>query len=48
MKAPVKVAEETHVPSPRQKVELVALVPLFRFVTGKLPTTCVERLTEDT
>jgi hypothetical protein len=26
-----------HVPSPRQKVELEALVPLFRFVTGRFP-----------
>jgi hypothetical protein len=26
-----------HVPSPRQKVEEDALVPLFRFVTGRLP-----------
>lgn len=31
-----------HVPSPRQKVEDDALVPLLRFVTGKLPVTPVE------
>jgi hypothetical protein len=30
-----------HVPSPRQKVELLALVPLLRFVTGKFPVTPV-------
>jgi hypothetical protein len=28
-----------HVPSPRQKVLDEALVPLFRFVTGRLPVT---------
>ena len=28
-----------HVPSPLQKVELLALVPLFRLVTGRLPLT---------
>jgi hypothetical protein len=32
-----------HVPSPRQKVVEEALVPLFRFVTGKLPVTPVVR-----
>ena len=30
-----------HVPSPRQNVVLDALVPLFRFVTGRLPVTPV-------
>ena len=30
---------EAHVPSPLQNVELDALVPLFRFVTGRLPVT---------
>jgi hypothetical protein len=33
-----------HVPSPRQKVELLALVPLFKLVTGRLPVTELERL----
>ena len=33
------------VPSPRQKVELVAPVPLFRFEVGKLPVTWLARLT---
>jgi hypothetical protein len=28
-----------HVPSPLQKVLLLALVPLFRFVTGRFPVT---------
>lgn len=28
-----------HVPSPRQNVDALALVPLLRFVTGKLPCT---------
>jgi hypothetical protein len=28
---------DAHVPSPRQKVELEALVPLFKRVTGRLP-----------
>lgn len=32
-----------HVPSPRQNVVLDALVPLLRFVTGRLPVTPVER-----
>ena len=34
-------AEEgvAHVPSPRQKVEELAAVPLFRLVTGRLPVT---------
>lgn len=36
---PPNVPEEIHAPSPRQKCELSALVPLFRFVTGKLPVT---------
>jgi hypothetical protein len=35
-----------HVPSPRQKVEAEALVPLFKFVTGKLPVTLVAKLTK--
>ena len=30
-----------HVPSPRQKVDDVAEVPLFKFVTGRLPVTPV-------
>jgi hypothetical protein len=30
-----------HVPSPRQKVVADALVPLLRFVTGRLPVTPV-------
>lgn len=30
-----------HVPSPRQKVEALADVPLFKFVTGKFPVTPV-------
>ena len=34
-----------HVPSPRQKVNADALVPELKFVTGKLPVTCVARLT---
>jgi len=33
------------VPSPRQKVNADALVPEFRFVTGRLPVTCVDKLT---
>jgi hypothetical protein len=33
------------VPSPRQKVEADALVPLFKLVTGKLPVTLVARFT---
>ena len=32
-------------PSPRQKVNADALVPEFRFVTGRLPVTCVDKLT---
>jgi hypothetical protein len=32
-----------HAPSPRQKVEAEALVPLLRFVTGKFPVTPVAR-----
>jgi hypothetical protein len=43
-----KVALDIHVPSPRQNVELVAPVPLLRFVTGKFPTTWLERLTAET
>lgn len=34
-------------PSPRQNVVLDAPVPLPRFVTGKLPETCVARLTPE-
>ena len=34
-----------HVPSPRQKVEADAPVPLFRLLTGRLLVTAVERLT---
>ena len=34
-----------HVPSPRQKVELLADVPELRFVTGKFPVTSALRLT---
>ena len=30
-----------HVPSPRQNVEPLALVPLFKLLTGKLPVTPV-------
>ena len=33
------------VPSPRQKVEEEALVPEFRFPTGRFPVTSAERLT---
>ncbi len=33
----------THVPSPLQKVEEEALVPLFRLATGRLPVTPVAR-----
>lgn len=36
---PAAAAGAAHVPSPRQNVELLALVPLFKFVTGKLPVT---------
>jgi hypothetical protein len=36
--APAGVAQA---PSPRQKVEAEALVPLFKLVTGKLPVTPV-------
>jgi hypothetical protein len=32
-----------HVPSPRQKVDDDALVPLFKFPTGKLPVTPVDK-----
>ena len=48
MMPPVKLTEVTvpvpaadQVPSPRQKVDAEADVPLFRFVTGKLPVTPV-------
>lgn len=34
-----------HVPSPLQKVELEAEVPLFKFVTGRFPVTSADRLT---
>ena len=33
-----------HVPSPRQNVDDEALVPLLRFVTGRLPVTPLARL----
>ena len=33
------------VPSPRQKVLAVAAVPPFKFVTGRLPVTPLERST---
>ena len=36
---PLPPAGVAHVPSPRQKVVADALVPLFKFVTGKLPVT---------
>jgi hypothetical protein len=39
---PVPVGE-AHAPSPRQKVEADALVPLLRLVTGRLPVTPVTR-----
>lgn len=32
-----------HVPSPRQKVDPLALVPLLRFVTGRLPVMSVAK-----
>jgi hypothetical protein len=32
---------DAHVPSPRQKVEEEAEVPLFKFVTGRFPVTPV-------
>lgn len=38
-------AGATHVPSPRQKVEAEADVPLFRLLTGRLPVTSADRLT---
>jgi hypothetical protein len=38
---PVPAAAQ--LPSPRQKVDAVAPVPLFRLVTGKLPVTPVVR-----
>jgi len=34
-----------HVPSPLQNVELLALVPLFRLVTGRFPVTSADKLT---
>lgn len=34
-----------HVPSPRQKVDELALVPEFKFVTGRLPVTSLESAT---
>jgi hypothetical protein len=34
-----------HVPSPRQNVDELALVPLFKLVTGKFPVTSVESAT---
>ena len=47
---PSRIAPETegeaHVPSPRQNVDALADVPLFRFVTGKFPVTWLpERFT---
>ena len=39
---PAGVAQD---PSPRQNVVALALVPLFRFVTGRFPVTVVERST---
>ena len=39
---PPPPAGVAHVPSPLQKVEADALVPEFRFVTGKFPVTSVE------
>ena len=38
---PLPAVGVTQVPSPRQKVEAEALVPLFKLVTGKLPVTPV-------
>src|ERR1700740_1427190 len=43
----VTVPVLAHVPSPRQNVELDAPVPLLRLVTGRLPVTCVARLTPE-
>ena len=43
--APAELAGVAHVPSPRQKVEDEAEVPLFRFDTGRLPLTSEARLT---
>ncbi len=44
--APLGVlAGVAQVPSPRQKVELVADVPLFNLFTGKLPVTSVAKFT---
>jgi hypothetical protein len=43
--APVGTA---HVPSPRQKVPAEALVPEFRFPTGRFPLTSLARLTDAT
>jgi hypothetical protein len=34
-----------HDPSPRQKVVALALVPLFKLATGRLPVTPLARLT---
>jgi hypothetical protein len=39
---PPPPAGVAQVPSPRQKVELDALVPPLRLATGKLPDTCEE------
>jgi len=36
---------EAHVASPRQNVVALALVPLFRFATGRLPVTSALKLT---
>lgn len=40
-----EIVGEAHVASPRQNVELLALVPLLRFATGRLPVTPFERST---
>jgi hypothetical protein len=42
--APATVGD-AHVASPRQNVELLALVPLLRFATGRFPVTPFERST---
>ena len=48
VEAPPPPAGVAHVASPRQNVLAEADVPLLRFPTGRLPTTCVDRLTLDT
>jgi hypothetical protein len=42
---PPPPAGVAHVASPRQNVEPEAEVPLLRFVTGRFPTTCDDKLT---